>query len=179
MITPIWLSIQNACEIAKFAGIQGPYSVRLTTANAEALIEELKSAGKPAEIVWRVGEQLLSMRASGVQVVVDDEGLSPLELKQRAEMIDSFRPDWAVGLTKEPTLGAQLCTRDGRRTGNAVIARIETSSQLEVSYTVITDIGTPMVLTADEIAELFHPLRFVMNIRTHAGYLRWLTEKEN
>lgn len=79
MITPIWLSIQNACEIAKFAGIQGPYSVRLTTANAEALIEELKSIGKPAEIVWRVGEQLLSMRAAGIEVVVDDDGmLAPL-----------------------------------------------------------------------------------------------------
>lgn len=77
MTTPLWLAIQNACEIARSVGILRPYSVRLTTANAEALIEELKSVGKGPEIIWRVGGRLLSMRANGVEVVVDDDAIMP------------------------------------------------------------------------------------------------------
>lgn len=80
MVAPIWHSIQNACEIARFVGIERPYNVRLTTANAEALIAELRSIGKPAEIVWRVGEQLLSLRAGGVEIVVDDEAPAMLDV---------------------------------------------------------------------------------------------------
>ncbi len=71
-MTPVWSGMVKAREIALQAGIVGPFTIRLTTKNAEALIEELKSIGQPAAVVWRVGEQLLSLRAKDFNVEIDD-----------------------------------------------------------------------------------------------------------
>ena len=78
-------------------------------------------------------------------------------------------PEWATGVTTTPVVGAQLCTRDGRRIGNAVIYSQEQAPGRQAAYTCITDAGNHAVLTAVEIDELFHPLHFVMDPARHPG----------
>lgn len=62
-------------------------------------------------------------------------------------------PDWRADLQ----LHAQLCTRDGRKCGNAVIIRV-----FGRYYGVLTDMGTELVLNRDEVMQLFHPPRFIV-----------------
>lgn len=62
-------------------------------------------------------------------------------------------PDWLAYLQ----LHAQLCTRDGRKCGNAVIIRV-----FGRYYGVLTDMGTELVLNRDEVMQLFHPPRFIV-----------------
>lgn len=79
-----------------------------------------------------------------------------------------FLPSWAIGKTNgtlQP--GAQLCTRDGRRCGNAVI----TGPISEYGHwPVLTDAGTMMNLLPAEIAELFWPPQWLMLLTTAPGY---------
>lgn len=56
---------------------------------------------------------------------------------------------------------AQLCTRDGRKIGNAVIVKIEPLT--EWVFTVITDAGNTLILNIEELQELFHPPKFIMH----------------
>lgn len=69
-------------------------------------------------------------------------------------------PEWAIGFAKGnyKTLGAQLCTRDGRKMGNAFIMSIDDN------YHVMTDMGNVLVLTENEIKELFYPPKYYMDI---------------
>lgn len=77
-------------------------------------------------------------------------------------------PDWAVdrNFGYELVPGAQLCTRDGRRTGNAHIISIEQKSyahladrnnpfgEIEV-YNCLTDAGSKFVFTEQELNTAF------------------------
>lgn len=76
-------------------------------------------------------------------------------------------PDWAIGSCNGAyVVGAQLPTRDGRRCGNAHIIYIEPASWDEsiLVHTVLTDAGTTMKLTRNELKELFHSPKWVSSI---------------
>ena len=74
-------------------------------------------------------------------------------------------PDWAARLIGTDEDGylidyAQLMTRDGRRTGNAVIRKVEPLTEWVI--TVLTDMGNELVLTRREADELFFEPVYVM-----------------
>jgi len=65
-------------------------------------------------------------------------------------------------------VGAQLCTRNGRKVGNAVVISITTQNGLATAEC-ITDSGNSLILTITELEELFHEPRFLMDISSHIG----------
>lgn len=76
-------------------------------------------------------------------------------------------PDWAIGRCNgEYVLGAQLPTRDGRRCGNAHIIHIEPArwDKTVLVHTVLTDAGSEMRLTANELNEAFYPPKWVSSV---------------
>lgn len=81
--------------------------------------------------------------------------------KRIMEELDSLQPPWSTGINKARNLavGAQLCTRNGERTGNACLVAFDHDKYAVV----ITDIGTKMKLTRNEIHELFTVGRWYMN----------------
>lgn len=82
-----------------------------------------------------------------------DQALSQFELEMGP------LPDWAEdhNIAQEPVQYAQLCTRDGKRCGNAIISLVTVppSADCEVYYHVITDMGNEMRLTLRELNEMF------------------------
>jgi hypothetical protein len=79
-------------------------------------------------------------------------------------------PYWAVGLANGVVQeGAQLCTRDGRKTGNAVVCGPKVSEHGNEYWTVLTDAGTEMLLNDAEVNEMFWPPMFVMAPETAPG----------
>ena len=74
---------------------------------------------------------------------------------------NTLLPPWAL---REATgeyreVGAQLCTKDGRKCGNAfVYAFAENHAE------VITTSGTLMLLTEAEMAELFYPPQYIVDV---------------
>lgn len=76
-------------------------------------------------------------------------------------------PEWASRVIINGTveIGAQLCTRDGRRCGNgAVLSKAPASWNHNVPlYTVVTDMGSVLRLTLSELSELFYPPKFVFS----------------
>ncbi|MBG6083192.1 hypothetical protein [Rubrivivax gelatinosus] len=88
------------------------------------------------------------------------------------ELLEATKPEWASGLTRDwTTTGAQLCTRDGRVCGNAVVTGCEQINGQTV-YTVVTDAGTQLRLNEKELKSMFHQPRFTMNTERHPGVLR-------
>lgn len=81
-------------------------------------------------------------------------------------------PHWATGFSSTPVVGSQLCTRDGRKFGNAVIFSATHQENLGIVFTCVTDVGGAMFLTEKEILEGFYPLELVMNPKTHPGVIR-------
>lgn len=74
-------------------------------------------------------------------------------------------PDWAARLIGTDEDGylieyAQLMSRDGRRTGNAVIRKVEPLTEWVI--TVVTDMGNELVLTRGEAEELFFEPVYIM-----------------
>ena len=82
---------------------------------------------------------------------------------------DGPLPDWAIGTVSELAPGAQLCTRDGRRVGNAVISGPKVLVHEHEFWPVLTDAGTTLRLTDAEVAELFWPPRWLMDPATAPG----------
>lgn len=75
-------------------------------------------------------------------------------------------PDW-VERRSDGTymeLGAQLTTRDGRRTGNAYVDSIEAHPSLGQLAVVNTDMGNTFRMTATELEDAFYPPAYVMRI---------------
>lgn len=72
-------------------------------------------------------------------------------------------PDWAVAenLTKALEPGAQLCTKDGRKIGNAHIIKITDGCLGGKIYLILTDAGTPVPLSETEVHELFYVGRWI------------------
>ena len=73
-------------------------------------------------------------------------------------MIVEELPAWAVAFASGDYLqvGAVLPTRDGRRCGNARVLSVNGESA-----NVRTDAGNAMTLSHTELAELFHPPRYI------------------
>lgn len=65
-------------------------------------------------------------------------------------------PEWAesFNLDLKPVERAQLCTKDGRRVGNARITKVETIGE-KIYYHVRTDIGNEMILTTSELQIMY------------------------
>jgi len=76
-------------------------------------------------------------------------------------------PNWATGATGSICIGAQLCTKDGRRTGNAVVTeRIEGK---DAAWEVLTDAGNTIIVNEEEINELFYCPRWTMAVDSCPG----------
>lgn len=95
------------------------------------------------------------------------------------ELDCAWLPDWAVGETTGICIGAQLPTKDGRRTGNAVVTGRKHHTWLTSttyggvrSWTVLTDAGNSLVLSDEEIKELFYDPKWVMNVASCPGNQR-------
>lgn len=80
-------------------------------------------------------------------------------------------PDWAIeyNVNREVVLGAQLCTKDGRVMGNAVIydvnkVKARTDKDCTFLYSIITDRGNTFKLFADEITECFWVGGYIMDV---------------
>ncbi len=77
-------------------------------------------------------------------------------------------PGWAEShisphLDGYAKLRAQLCTRDGRRMGNAVIAEIALRGNNGMPlYTVVTDMGNTIKMSHAEMVDAFYPPQYVM-----------------
>lgn len=100
-------------------------------------------------------------------------------MSQQPELL----PPWAkekVGSQGSLTPFASLPTRDGRRCGNAVMIGPEIRTYQgkdHLFHKVVTDAGTVMRLTENELNELFYPAEWVMEflLTTHNEAL----EEEN
>lgn len=81
-------------------------------------------------------------------------------------MDEILLPEWATGINKERELrcGTQLCTKDGRRTGNARIINV-TNKYGYVIYVCETDKGNILNMTESEITYLFHIGEWFVNIK--------------
>ena len=76
-------------------------------------------------------------------------------------------PEWAESYNeyREIKERAQLCTKDGRRCGNARVIRLVTKEQCGMSndyWFVRTDVGTTMHLLTEEVNEMFHIGNYIM-----------------
>lgn len=72
-------------------------------------------------------------------------------------------PEWAIErIYNELVIGAQLPTKDGRKCGNAHIVAMQPAfwNPDEILHTVLTDAGSEMRLTKEEVEELFYPPTF-------------------
>ncbi|MBK1711269.1 hypothetical protein [Rubrivivax gelatinosus] len=106
--------------------------------------------------------------AQAEQVAERDEILNDFE----RELFDATKPEWVAGMTNDWTaIGAQLCTKDGRVTGNAVVTGSKEANGTPF-YSVVTDVGTQLHLSEQELKSRFHQPRFTMVVERHPGVLR-------
>ncbi|BFM16247.1 hypothetical protein R50073_24300 [Maricurvus nonylphenolicus] len=76
------------------------------------------------------------------------------------DSLDEPMPPWAVGLCESyMEVGAQLCTRDGRRMGNAFVSSVEAGVA-----TCITDMGNVFRFTESELESAFYPPEWKMDV---------------
>lgn len=75
-------------------------------------------------------------------------------------------PEWAIrkSLGDYMEEGAQLRTRDGRRCGNAYIDSIEQHASLGQIAIVVTDMGSVMRMTFNEVADYFYRPEYIMDV---------------
>lgn len=83
-------------------------------------------------------------------------------------------PDWATAYKPdgEIEVGRQLCTRDGRRCGNAFVLREGTGIPAMVfipTWEIITDAGNKLVCTKDEINEIWYVGEYISRLNTIPG----------
>lgn len=76
-------------------------------------------------------------------------------------------PEWAESYNehRELKVRAQLCTKDGRRCGNARVLQLVTKEQCGMTHDywlVKTDVGTTMHLLPVEVNEMFYIGNFIM-----------------
>lgn len=93
-------------------------------------------------------------------------------------------PDWAERYDPSGTLELhrQLCTKDGRRLGNAFIIKIGMTMSIadfkpEPCYTVLTDAGSKVRMTESEIRDAFYIGEYIAKSYTIPG-LRNLKHEE-
>ena len=110
-----------------------------------------------------------------------------LRLKERLpedeEYLQQVLPDWAESYSPDGILcpGRQLCTKDGRRLGNAFITRelepIPTLVLVAV-WEIVTDAGNVLKMTAQEIRELFYVGDYIAHLHTIPGLRNLIRESE-
>lgn len=103
-------------------------------------------------------------------------------LPEDEEYLQQVLPDWAESYSPDGILrpGRQLCTKDGRRLGNAFITREAGMVAAIISipiWEVVTDAGNVMKMTAQEIRELFYVGDYIAHLHTIPG-LRNLPKDE-
>ena len=80
-------------------------------------------------------------------------------------MCEGLLPEWAKKrFTGELELGTQLCTRDGRRMGNAHIVdtwMADLRGTQRRFFLVLTDAGTQLTMTRTEIIQCFYQPEYV------------------
>jgi hypothetical protein len=97
------------------------------------------------------------------------ENLVVVSMEDLVREWENQLPPWAIrhAIGNVLEVGTQLPTKDGRRMGNAHIIEI-TQSPLGAMgrqyYVVLTDAGSKMVMNSSEIAECFHPPRYVADV---------------
>ena len=91
-------------------------------------------------------------------------------MSNEQKLAESFAPHWATGLAKNNTdIGAQLCTKDGRKVGNAVVLAWPVEDHGVQVAEILTDAGTKLRMTPEELGELFHNPTFTMDTETAPG----------
>lgn len=85
-------------------------------------------------------------------------------------------PDWAERYDPSGTLELhrQLCTKDGRRLGNAFITKIGNTMSItdfkpEPCYTVLTDAGSQVRMIESEIRDAFYIGEYIAKSHTIPG----------
>ena len=76
-------------------------------------------------------------------------------------------PDWAIARNWDYSLipGTQLCTKDGRRSGNALIVRVGEDLEHKRSlYEIMTDMGNTMTFNEVEILGEFTIGDWIMDV---------------
>lgn len=88
--------------------------------------------------------------------------MSTIEYQKALHDFQSLLPEWADRLSKrgELVIGTQLCTRDGRRMGNAWIVGFKQMPTYHY-YEVLTDAGTRVRMNHREIASQFFRPKYV------------------
>jgi len=101
---------------------------------------------------------------------LEDWGLIKDDVLIDADIFDRLpHPAWATGIASQwMELGAQLCTKDGRRMGNAVVMSVEVRDGRYFAC-ILTDAGNELKLTETELAELFYHPEWKMNPATAPG----------
>ncbi len=84
-----------------------------------------------------------------------------------------FMPDWAIGEANGVLqVGAQLCTRDGRKAGNGVVVSVveyQWRGYKDTLFEVLTDAGSTLHMNTAEVFELFYPPEYLMDVATAPG----------
>lgn len=93
-------------------------------------------------------------------------------------MAEDLLPEWATAKANGWQVGAQLCTKDGRRCGNAVIAGCVISViRRQPVWIVFTDAGSELMLSEKELHELFYFPEWLMRVETAPGFQKWQRKK--
>lgn len=109
----------------------------------------------------------------GLVLKADIQSLDAKAAALEKEMLAATAPAWLTGTTNDWTAtGAQLCTKDGRAIGNAVMTGDKETRGETTFYVIVTDVGTRLTLSEEELKSMFHEPRFTMNVETHPGVLR-------
>lgn len=79
-------------------------------------------------------------------------------------MCDELLPEWATAYSSEYQTLSQLCTKDGRVTGNAHIFHIAKSEFTgDNIYCVITEVGNITKYSLQELKERFHTPKYILH----------------
>lgn len=79
---------------------------------------------------------------------------------------DVLLPSWALKRAAGLEEGAQLPTRDGRKTGNAHIVRISPAprGRMGLQYLILTDAGNSFVMSEAEVESQYYPPEWVADV---------------
>ena len=93
-------------------------------------------------------------------------------------MSDIAAPPRIIGRSCGWEVGSRLYTKDGRKCGNAVIVEpVFLVLKRSHAWVVVTDDGTEMTATYNDLNELFHPPEWRMDPRTAPGYVKWMLNR--
>ena len=86
------------------------------------------------------------------------------------EICEALLPEWAEKYVHDSManerglVGAQLCTKDGRRMGNAFINSIKQLDKIGKVFEVLTEAGNRKWFTERELQEFYHPVKYIVKL---------------